>query len=73
MAHRPVLVEQSGNATVLEGTSARFKCRIRSDMAVMVHWVRPGGGDQKGDVAADDYDRSNSKKYVAVSKRTSLQ
>ena len=46
---RPRLVETSRNATVMEGMSAEFSCRFSSDLAVMVHWVRPktpSGRDQ---------------------------
>ena len=37
----PVLVDQSDNATVMEGMPATFSCSFQSDLAVLVHWVRP--------------------------------
>ncbi len=55
--HKPFLVEQSPNVTVLAGMTARFRCKFRSDLAVMVHWVRPKDEDDL------DYDRSDSSSF----------
>ena len=44
LQHTPVLVEQSPNATVMEGMAARLRCRFRSDLATTVMWLRPREG-----------------------------
>ena len=44
LQHTPVLVEQSPNATVMEGMAAQLRCRFRSDLATTVMWLRPRQG-----------------------------
>ena len=36
-----VLVDQSDNATVMEGMRATFTCQFESDLAVLINWLRP--------------------------------
>ena len=37
----PILMEQSDNLTLIEGMNAEFDCKFRSDLSMVVHWLRP--------------------------------
>lgn len=65
LTHKPVLVGQSDNVTVLEGMNADMYCTFQSDLTSFTQWMRPATG-LRGENYTTLFDEHNPSHYENV-------